>query len=78
MANFLPTQGLVTRRSAGREAIDEALNLVKTQGDKRICHRAICQKIQMNGFDLSLKSILKRAVDEGYDRVAFLNGGTVV
>ena len=24
--------------------------------------------------DLSLKSILKRAVDEGYDRVAFING----
>jgi hypothetical protein len=47
--------------------------LVQTRGDKRTPAGPFVKNTN-EWVDLSLKNIIKRAVDEGYDRVAFIDG----
>ncbi len=70
---FIANTGLGDKEISAQEAVDEVLQLVKTRGDKRIPTGPFVRNTN-EWVDLSLKSILKRAVDEGYDRVAFING----
>lgn len=71
--HFIANTGLGDKEISAQEAVDEALQLVKTRGDKRIPTGPFVKNTN-EWVDLSLKNILKRAVDEGYDRVAFING----
>ena len=70
---FIANTGLGDKEISSQEAIDEALNLVKIRGDKRIPKGPFVTDTN-EWVDLGLKNILRRAVDEGYDRVAFING----
>jgi hypothetical protein len=70
---FIANTGLGDKEINAQEAVDEALQLVKTRGDKRIPTGPFVRNTN-EWVDLSLKNIIKRAVDEGYDRVAFING----
>lgn len=70
---FIANTGLGDKEISAQEAVDEALHLVKTRGDRRIPTGPFVRNTN-EWVDLSLKNIIKRAVDEGYDRVAFING----
>jgi hypothetical protein len=58
--------------SPEQEAIQQQINDLGIQ-DKGVPSAPFVQSTS-EWVDLSLKNILKRAVDEGYDRVAFING----
>ena len=58
--------------SPEQEAIQQQINELGVQ-DKGVPSAPFVQNTK-DWVDLSLKNILKRAVDEGYDRVAFING----
>lgn len=71
--HFIANTGLGDKEINAQEAVDEALQLVQTRGDKRTPTGPFVKNTN-EWVDLSLKNIIKRAVDEGYDRVAFIDG----
>ena len=71
--HFIANTGLGDKEINAQEAVDEALQLVKTRGDKRTPAGPFVKNTN-DWVDLTLKNIIKRAVDEGYDRVAFIDG----
>lgn len=71
--HFIANTGLGDKEINAQEAVDEALQLVQTRGDKRIPAGPFVKNTN-EWVDLSLKNIIRRAVDEGYDRVAFIDG----
>jgi hypothetical protein len=71
--HFIANTGLGDKEINAQEAVDEALQLVQTRGDKRTPAGPFVKNTN-EWVDLSLKNIIKRAVDEGYDRVAFIDG----
>lgn len=71
--HFIANTGLGDKEINAQEAVDEALQLVKTRGDKRIPAGPFVKNTN-EWVDLSLKNIIRRAVNEGYDRVAFIDG----
>jgi hypothetical protein len=71
--HFIANTGLGDKEINAQEAVDEALQLVQTRGDKRTPAGPFVKNTN-EWVDLSLKNIIRRAVDEGYDRVAFIDG----